>query len=182
MPDTQYCYGCGQYVSGPCYSDTCGFGGQVTFGLGGLNDLAMPDPLEGTKLDDGKSRWDLAPMDALEIVMQVITHGANKYGDNNWRKLKNLEPRFRAAALRHISAHARGIKLDDETGLPHLAHAACSLLFIMQAEQDSIRGFLSKTIASQVVKRHRCPNCGAPEGFMHRPECPALNANRNPEE
>ena len=87
----------------------------------------------GRKDDDGKVRVDLLPAGALGAVARVLTFGANKYGDNNWQ---NVMPRSRyyGAALRHLFARARGEVLDRESGLPHLAHAACCVLFLLSYE------------------------------------------------
>jgi hypothetical protein len=86
---------------------------------------------EGKKFDQDKSRWDLLPFGALEQVAQVITYGAKKYEPENWKKVPESRGRYFAASLRHLTAWFRGEKLDPESGLPHLAHAACCLLFLM---------------------------------------------------
>lgn len=85
----------------------------------------------GTKLDDGKRRYDLLPWRELGVVVDVVTFGCRKYGPKNWQAVENGGERFVAAAMRHVAAHAEGERTDSETGLPHLAHAACSLLFAM---------------------------------------------------
>jgi hypothetical protein len=87
----------------------------------------------GRKDDGGKIRVDLLPIGALQEVARVLTFGANKYGANNWQ---NVEPRSRyyGAALRHLFARGRGETHDSESGLPHLAHAACCILFLLSAE------------------------------------------------
>jgi hypothetical protein len=38
--------------------------------------------------------------------------------------------RLLGAALRHLSAWAQGVERDAESGLPHLAHAACCVLML----------------------------------------------------
>ncbi len=91
--------------------------------------------LAGRKDDDGKPRWDLLPFAEVEEVVKVLTYGARRYGDHNWRQVDNAQNRYLAAALRHISSHRQGAQLDDESGLPHLAHAIASLLFIMALER-----------------------------------------------
>lgn len=65
----------------------------------------------------------------------MLQHGAAKYGENNWQK---VEPRSRyiAAALRHLNAHQQGERNDPETGLSHLAHATCCLLFLLHFEKS----------------------------------------------
>ena len=92
--------------------------------------------LAGRKDDDGKPRWDLLPFAEIEEVVKVLTYGARRYGDHNWRQVENARDRYLAAALRHIVTHRQGARLDDESGMPHLAHAIASLLFIMALEHD----------------------------------------------
>lgn len=82
---------------------------------------------EFKKKTTGKLRVLLLPMDALTRVVRVLEHGASKYGDNNWRNAGSSEV-FIEAALRHIMKHVSGEKWDDESGLPHLHHAAASIL------------------------------------------------------
>ena len=100
-----------------------------------LNSLQTTPP-PGRKDDDGKPRWDLLPFAEAEEVVKVLTYGARRYGDHNWRQVDNAPNRYLAAALRHISAHRQGAPLDYESGLPHLAHAVASLLFIMALERE----------------------------------------------
>ena len=87
----------------------------------------------GKKYDEGKTRVDLLPVGALQAVAQVLTFGANKYGSNNWQNVRPLS-RYYGAAIRHLYARARGEKTDPESGLPHLAHAACCVLFLLSGE------------------------------------------------
>lgn len=89
----------------------------------------------GKKYDDGKLRYDLLPVKALRDVAQVLTFGAKKYGDNNW-KITKPESRYIAAAMRHMEAYRDGEVLDPESGIHHLAHAACSLMFILQIDLE----------------------------------------------
>ena len=92
------------------------------------------DKEEGRKDDDGKPRWDLLPFKALSSVVDVLTYGARKYGPGNWRKVPRARSRYLAAAFRHLVAACRGEACDRESGLPHLAHAACCLLFLIELE------------------------------------------------
>lgn len=90
--------------------------------------------MEGKKYDGEKPRMYLLPPKALTEVAKVLTFGANKYDEHNWKKLDNLQNRYTGAALRHIFAHMDGEELDPETGLDHLAHALCCLLFKLEAK------------------------------------------------
>lgn len=90
---------------------------------------------EGVKADDGKPRPSLlfvSMPDAVRSVIDVLEHGARKYAPDNWRKVADGEARYLDAAFRHLLAHAAGEELDPESGLPHIAHAICSLLFVLQ--------------------------------------------------
>jgi hypothetical protein len=83
-----------------------------------------------TKHDGVKSRLDLVPSKALELVGHVLRHGAEKYSAENWRKCKDHK-KYIAAALRHLFKHLDREFTDRESGYLHLAHAACSALFAL---------------------------------------------------
>lgn len=101
------------------------------------------------KHDEGKPRYDLIPPFALDLVAQVMTYGATKYGERNWEK--GLKPeRLFAALMRHSWAWMRGETIDPETKLPHLAHAAASVMMLIDTlQKDQQKGmthgeFISK--------------------------------------
>jgi hypothetical protein len=94
-------------------------------------DLKTNLPLDGVKDDDGKARWSLLPYEQLEEVVKVLGFGADKYGDDNWKKVKQGGRRYMDAAMRHIAAMQNGKVKDPESGLSHAAHAVCCLLFVM---------------------------------------------------
>lgn len=81
-----------------------------------------------TKLDTAKPPMDLIPWEAMVAVAQVLEFGRVKYAKHNWRK--GFEwTRLISAALRHIFSFLSGEDLDPESGLHHLAHACCDLMF-----------------------------------------------------
>jgi hypothetical protein len=90
----------------------------------------------GLKFDDGKVPWQLLPFDSLEEIAKVLRHGAKKYtvgsvsGANNWRK-GIAYSRLLRAALGHLISWWTGEDLDPETGLSHLAHAGCCVMFLL---------------------------------------------------
>ena len=90
----------------------------------------------GRKDDAGKPRWSLVPEQALEDVVKVLTYGARKYGDYNWREVDDGPRRYYDASMRHLMAYRQGHWTDDESGLPHLAHAVASLLVVMALERE----------------------------------------------
>ena len=83
----------------------------------------------GIKFDGEKPDYSLVPFGAMDEVVKVLTYGAKKYDRFNWEKVENR--RYEAAALRHISAYMQGEKIDPESGISHLAHAACSIMFLI---------------------------------------------------
>lgn len=87
-------------------------------------------PLEGRKDDGEKVRLQLLPPDALEAISRVLMFGADKYGERNWERGMAWSRVF-GACLRHLFAYWRGEERDAETGLSHLAHAGCCILFLL---------------------------------------------------
>jgi hypothetical protein len=96
-----------------------------------------PQPVEGSKFDSSKPRYDLLPPELLAAVADVLTFGANKYGERNW-ELGMAWGRPFAAMMRHMWAWWRGEGRDPETGLSHLAHAACCVAFLLAYERRQI--------------------------------------------
>lgn len=89
----------------------------------------------GAKLDFGKPRPGLVLGDfahALERVVEVGTYGANKYTDHGWLSVPNAISRYLDAAGRHRLKRERGEEIDDESGLPHLAHEAWNVLAVLE--------------------------------------------------
>jgi Domain of unknown function (DUF5664) len=89
----------------------------------------MMENSEGAiKHDQEKIRLELLSAQWVEGVGQVLTAGAKRYADHNWRKgLKRT--RLLGACLRHVFAYLSGTDVDPETGLLHLYHASCCLMF-----------------------------------------------------
>ena len=83
------------------------------------------------KKDHGKPMWVLLPFGPVRQIVQVLTFGAAKYAPENWQQVPNAKRRYFAALMRHLTAWWDGEKVDPETGLSHLAHAGCCLLFMM---------------------------------------------------
>lgn len=92
-------------------------------------------PTAGSKHDSGKPLMGAVPPNALLAVARVLTFGAEKYGRDNWRQVENAEVRYLDAALRHINAYQRGEAVDPESGESHLAHAVCSLMFMLEMRE-----------------------------------------------
>ena len=90
---------------------------------------------EGLKFDGGKPRYDLLPPAPVDNLVKVLTFGADKYAPDNWRHVDDANNRYYSALLRHVQAWRQGESLDSESNLPHLAHAMCNLVFLMELDQ-----------------------------------------------
>ena len=91
---------------------------------------------QGRKDDSAKIRYSLLPVGTVNQVVQVLEFGSIKYSEGNWQKVPNARTRYYDAALRHIDLWWQGEKTDSETGLPHLAHAICCLMFLMWFDDE----------------------------------------------
>lgn len=89
------------------------------------------------KFDQGKPPIHLIPPEVIEAMATVLEFGAEKYGQNNWRKDPNGWSRSYSSLQRHLNSFWAGEDLDPESGEPHLAHALtqCAILFVYFNEQ-----------------------------------------------
>ncbi len=86
---------------------------------------------EAIKDDSGKVDWTLVPFEALEDMVKVLEFGAKKYDRWNWTTGGGFKwTRILGSLLRHIFAFMRGEDTDPESGLSHISHAQCNLLFL----------------------------------------------------
>jgi Domain of unknown function (DUF5664) len=100
--------------------------------------LASPPLVQlGRKDDANKPRWSLLPWEPLRSVVEVLTQGAVRYGDNNWQVVPNSRDRYFSACQRHLTAWWSGEQDDSGDKLPHLAHAICCLLFLLWFDQQA---------------------------------------------
>ena len=94
------------------------------------NDLFPHTP--GAKLDANKPNCDLVfggfPNALLEVA-KVGTFGAQRYSNNGWKSVPNGVNRYRSAAYRHLLSNGF---LDNDSNLPHLAHAAWNCLAALE--------------------------------------------------
>lgn len=88
----------------------------------------------GVKADHDKSRLDLVSTIWLFGVGEVLAYGAKKYAAHNWRK-GLARSRLLGACLRHVLAYVGGEDNDPETGMSHLYHASCCLMFAAELHQ-----------------------------------------------
>lgn len=67
-------------------------------------------------------RCDLLPADVLLEVSKVLAHGADSYGENNW-KLIDVNDH-----INHALTHIYRFQIEDNSE-DHLSHAICRLMF-----------------------------------------------------
>ncbi len=86
------------------------------------------------KFDAEKLRFELISDVAEAGLAQVLTFGAKKYAADNWRK--GMEWRRVIGALkRHLHAFSCGEDIDPESGLPHIDHAMCCVMFLSEYQK-----------------------------------------------
>jgi hypothetical protein len=86
------------------------------------------------KFDGDKLPLHLLSTEAMNQTAAVLKFGAQKYAEHNWRNGFDWS-RPLSAAMRHITAFNDGEDRDPESGLSHLAHAACCIMFLLEFEK-----------------------------------------------
>lgn len=125
----------------------------------------------GQKLGDEKPRYDLIPAEALEEMAKVLSKGAEKYAPRNWEYGVPYSKYYRAA-IGHLNKWKMGQDSDPETGLSHLAHAGCCVLFLLTFVQRDMGEFddrelvklpppeLHHKTCEKITKQARLCTCG----------------------
>ena len=107
-----------------------------SFFIGTEDTINIDKKLSGNalKFDDDKLPVNLLSSEALLQTAAVLKFGADKYSEHNWRQ-GFAWSRPLAAAMRHIMAFNDGEDKDPESGLSHLAHAMCCIMFLLEFEK-----------------------------------------------
>lgn len=90
--------------------------------------------MTGQRDNSGKPRLDLISPWALEGLAQILTYGANKYAEHNWRAGLSWSQTV-ASLMRHLVAFMRGEDMDPESGLPHIDHVLCNAMFLSEFQK-----------------------------------------------
>jgi hypothetical protein len=85
---------------------------------------------EAIRYDYMKLRWDLMPDDALEKIVEIYTHGALKYQDENWRTGFSWK-RCIGSMKRHLKAFTTGEDIDEDSGALHLSQVAWNAITLL---------------------------------------------------
>lgn len=100
-------------------------------------DVVVNDAVEQgdhMKKDYGKLPWHLLPGDSVEEIVKVLDFGAKKYAPRGWEAGMDWSRIF-SALMRHMWAWWFKRGTDPDTGLSHLAHAGCCILFLLAYEK-----------------------------------------------
>lgn len=92
-----------------------------------ISDIASPDAPTITNDQGGSQsfipvRFDLIDAGAMFEMAKVLHHGAEKYGEDNWRLISVKE--HINHLLMHVFAYLKGDKSDE-----HLSHILCRATF-----------------------------------------------------
>lgn len=101
-----------------------------------LKESQDPNFTGGRKFDGGKLQYGLLPPLALREVVKVLTFGAEKYEPDNWKRVPDPNRRYFDAAQRHLWAYKEGEINDPESGVSHLAHALCCIMFMLDLDEE----------------------------------------------
>jgi hypothetical protein len=95
-------------------------------------------PDQRAKQDFGKPKLSLVPTEIIRAIATVRAYGNQKYEPDSWTRVE--WKRYLDAALRHMLAVVdSGLSsTDEESGLLHLAHAACNIAFLLEFERKQV--------------------------------------------
>ena len=108
-------------------------GGEVWLCEKHLVDLPEAAKTVALKFDKGKLRMDLIDPVVEEALAEILTFGAEKYGDWNWAKGFKWSKLY-GALRRHLKDWYACRGVDPETSASHLHHALCCLAFLISHE------------------------------------------------
>jgi hypothetical protein len=89
------------------------------------------DPDTGGEKGKKLAEYALIPVIPLQYVAEVYGFGATKYSDRNWEKGYAWSLSY-SALQRHLNAFWDREDFDNESRLPHLAHAVFHCLALME--------------------------------------------------
>jgi len=102
---------------------------EMSFLSGNTADVKCVE--KAIKKDQDKAPIHLVPSQCIIGVAKVMGYGKDKYDEYNYRKGEGLDyMRLYDAAQRHMLAWSLGEDIDPESGLPHLDHAAASIMML----------------------------------------------------
>jgi hypothetical protein len=96
-------------------------------------DRLMVLAYKASLLQVGLNQEDIKPnlmLEAFVLMANVMEFGAKKYERNNWRKKPSHMCESIDSLMRHLKALLVGDTLDEDSGIHHLGHVMCNIMFI----------------------------------------------------
>lgn len=81
------------------------------------------------RFNEGKPELSFIDLDSMMDTADVFSFGAKKYSRDNWKKGQSLT-QVLDSMMRHIAGLQRGEFFDPESGLPHIGHIGCNMIFV----------------------------------------------------
>lgn len=85
----------------------------------------------GLRFNEGKTNYELIPVNSLEKAADIFYFGSKKYGKNNWEKgmkwttvISSLE--------RHLQSIKKGEDYDKESNKLHISHLICNAMMLSE--------------------------------------------------
>lgn len=84
---------------------------------------------------DGKIPMEYLVLSCLADDAIVHKHGADKYGERNWREQPIKASTYEGAIMRHLVAWAAGEDVDPDSGKSHLTHIRACCAVVLDSEK-----------------------------------------------
>ena len=91
--------------------------------------------MQADRFNAGKPEWSLVDFQSLEPMVRVLEFGAKKYSRNNWKKGLPINS-ILDSLMRHVIAYKDGEDLDPESGVSHIGHMMCNLMFLSYVDRN----------------------------------------------
>ena len=82
----------------------------------------MKESNKALRYNEGKLDWTLLDFNSLVPLVEVMTYGAEKYGEGNWQKECDNPNQHLQSAIRHLIALIGGEEFDKESKCKHTGH------------------------------------------------------------
>lgn len=101
----------------------------------------VPVDTENPKKSEGDQKEPVHLMPAQTIIQtsRVLAHGAEKYGEFNWRSTEIDLQTYIGATLRHLLAIMEGEDVDPDSGEDHWAHISANAAVVIDSK---VHGFV----------------------------------------
>ena len=97
---------------------------------------------QAVRANADKPKWSLLAIEVFEPVVQVLMFGAKKYAAWNFAAGQGLSWTETGESMqRHLNAWLHGEDFDPESGLPHLGHIGCNLMFLLYYRMYGAKGY-----------------------------------------